>query len=201
MIKVLIAEDQHVIRTALATLLGLEPDLEVVADVGDGGAVVPAALVHLPDVAVLDIDMPGTDGLTAAGLLRAELPGCRTLMLTGHGKPGLLRRALREKVDGFVLKSAPPDQVIDAIRKVHAGERVLDATLAVTAWDLADDPLTPREKDVLRLLSDGAEVPEIAGRLHLSAGTVRNHLTAVVTKLDARGRTDAVRIAREAGWL
>ncbi|MEW2356049.1 response regulator transcription factor [Spirillospora sp. NPDC029432] len=201
MIRVLLAEDQHVIRTALVTLLGLEPDLEVVADVGSGADVVPAALVHLPDVAVLDIDMPGMDGLTAAGTLRERLPSCRTLMLTAHGKPGHLRRALAEKVDGFLLKTAPPDQLVAAIRRIHAGERVLDATLAVTAWDLANDPLTPREKDVLRLLSGGAEVTEIAGRLHLSAGTVRNHLTAIVAKLDARGRTDAVRIAREAGWI
>jgi two-component system response regulator DesR len=192
-IRILVAEDQHVIRSALVALLGLEDDLEVVAEVGSGDDVLPNALVYTPDVAVLDIDMPGKDGLTAAAELRAKLPECRTLMLTGHGRPGHLRRALTAKVDGFVLKTAPPDELITAIRKVAAGERVLDPSLAVTAWDLADDPLTPREKDVLRLTADGAEPAEIAGRLHLSAGTVRNHLTAVVAKLNARGRADAVR--------
>jgi two-component system response regulator DesR len=190
-IRILLAEDQHVIREALATLLGLEPDIEVVA-----------ALAHRPDVAVLDIDMPGgMDGLDAAGELRARLPECRTLMLTGHGKPGHLRRALASQVDGFVLKTAPPDELTAAIRKVAQGERVLDPSLAVTAWNLADNPLTPREADVLRLAAGGAEAPEIAAQLFLSAGTVRNYLTAIVTKLNARNRTDAARIAAEAGWI
>ncbi len=197
----LLAEDQHVIRSGLVALLGLEDDLEVVADVGDGDAAVSAALVHRPDVAVLDIDMPGTDGLTAAARLREKLPSCRTLILTANGAPGQLRRALDSGVGGFLLKTAPPDDLVAAIRTVHAGQRVLDPSLAVTAWDLAADPLTPREKDVLRLLADGAEPSEIASRLHLSAGTVRNNLTAIVAKLNARGRPDAVRIARESGWL
>ncbi|RFU38413.1 DNA-binding response regulator [Actinomadura logoneensis] len=201
MIRVLLAEDQHVIRSGLVALLGLEDGLEVVADVGRGDDAVSAALVHRPDVAVLDIDMPGADGLTAAAALREKLPACRTLMLTGHGAPGQLRRALDAGVGGFLLKTAPPDELVAAIRTVHAGGRVLDPSLAVTAWDLAADPLTPREKDVLRLLADGAEPAEIARSLHLSAGTVRNHLTAVVTKLNARGRPDAVRIARESGWI
>ncbi|WP_067481317.1 response regulator transcription factor [Actinomadura hibisca] len=201
MIRVLIAEDQHVVRGALVALLDLEPDLEIVADVASGPDAVRAALAHRPDVAVLDIDMPGGDGLTAAAELHAKLPGCRSLMLTGHGKPGHLRRALGAKVAGFMLKTAPPDELVAAIRRVAAGERVLDPELAVAAWDLADDPLTPREKDVLRLTAEGAEPDEIAGRLHLSAGTVRNNLTAIVAKLNARGRTDAVRIASEAGWL
>ncbi|MFC9971524.1 DNA-binding response regulator [Spirillospora sp. NPDC127200] len=201
MIRVLIAEDQHVVRGALVALLELEDDLEVVADVASGPDAVRAALAHRPDVAVLDIDMPGGDGLTAAAELHAELPGCRALMLTGHGKPGLLRRALEAKVAGFMLKTAPPDELVAAIRRVAAGQRVLDPELAVAAWGLADDPLTPREKDVLRLTAEGAEPDEIAGRLHLSAGTVRNNLTAIVAKLNARGRTDAVRIATEAGWL
>jgi two-component system response regulator DesR len=200
-IRVLLAEDQHVVRRALVALLDLEPDLEVVADVGDGGEIVPAAMVALPDVAVLDIDMPGMDGLSAAEALGEKLPACRALMLTGDGRPGLLRRALAAKVNGFLLKTASPDELAAAIRKVAAGERVLDPALAVTAWDLSDDPLTPREKNVLRLAADGAEPDEIAGRLHLSPGTVRNHLTTVVAKLNARGRIDAVRIAREAGWL
>ncbi|MDP9863941.1 MULTISPECIES: response regulator transcription factor [Streptosporangium] len=202
MIRVLLAEDQHVIRGALVALLGLEPDLEVVAAVESGDAVVPSALIHRPDVAVLDIDMPGTlDGLAAAAVLRAELPGCRVLMLTGYGKPGHLRRALGAQVDGFLLKTAPPEELVSGIRKVAGGERVLDPSLAVTAWDLADNPLTPREADVLRLAAEGAEATEIAGRLYLSAGTVRNYLTTIVTKLNARNRTDAVRIASEAGWI
>ncbi|MEV4161599.1 response regulator transcription factor [Nonomuraea dietziae] len=202
MIRVLLAEDQHVIRGALVALLGLEQDLEVVAAVESGDDVVAAALAHRPDVAVLDIDMPGAiDGLEAAGRLRTRLPGCRTLMLTAYGKPGHLRRALDAQVDGFVLKTVPPEELAAAIRKVAAGERVLDPSLAVTAWDLADNPLTPREADVLRMAADGAEATEIATRLFLSAGTVRNYLTAIVAKLNARNRTDAARIAREAGWI
>ncbi|WP_214413916.1 response regulator transcription factor [Sphaerisporangium fuscum] len=202
MIRVLLAEDQAVIRSALVALLGLEPDLEIVAAVESGDAAVPAALAHRPDVAVLDIDMPGTlDGLAAAAEIRSRLPACRTLMLTAYGKPGHLRRALSSQVDGFVLKTAPPEQLVAAIRKVMAGERVLDPSLAVTAWDLADNPLTPREADVLRLAAGGAEAPEIAAQLYLSPGTVRNYLTTIVTKLNARNRTDAARIAAEAGWI
>jgi two-component system response regulator DesR len=200
-IRVLLAEDQHIVRGALVALLNLEDDLEVVAEASTGDQVVPAALVYLPDVAVLDIDMPVLDGLSAAAELKRKLPSCRTLILTGNGKPGHLRRALQAQVGGFLLKTAPPDDLIAAIRAVAAGERVLDPSLAVTAWDLADDPLTPREKDVLRLTATGAEPPEIAAELHLSAGTVRNNLTAVVAKLNARSRTDAVRIATEAGWI
>jgi two-component system response regulator DesR len=198
----LLAEDQHVIREALVTLLSLEPDIEVVAAVASGDAAVAAALVHRPDVAVLDIDMPGAiDGLDAAGELRAKLPGCRTLMLTGHGKPGHLRRALAAQVDGFILKTVSPDELAAAIRKVAQGERVLDPALAATAWHLADNPLTPREADVLRLVASGSEPPQIAGQLFLTAGTVRNYITAIVAKLNARNRTDAVRIASEAGWI
>ncbi|MFD8788406.1 DNA-binding response regulator [Kitasatospora sp. NPDC059599] len=202
MIRLLLAEDQHVVRGALVALLELEPDFEVVAEADSADEVVPRAMVFTPDVAVLDIEMPGlTDGLQAAAALKEKLPGCRTLMLTSLGRPGLLRRALDAKVDGFLLKTAPPVDLVAAIRRVAEGERVLDPSLAVVAWDLADNPLTPRENDVLRELAGGAEPPEIAARLHLSTGTVRNVLTAVVTKLNARNRTDAVRIAREAGWL
>ncbi|WP_223166695.1 response regulator transcription factor [Nonomuraea sp. SYSU D8015] len=202
MIRMLLAEDQHVIREALVTLLTLEPDIEVVEAVESGDAAVAAALVHRPDVAVMDIDMPGTiDGLDAAGELRAKLPACRTLMLTGHGKPGHLRRALASQVDGFILKTASPEELASAIRKVARGERVLDPSLAATAWHLADNPLTPREADVLRLVAAGSEPPEIAGQLFLSAGTVRNYITTIVAKLNARNRTDAVRIASEAGWI
>lgn len=201
-IRVLLAEDQHIIREALAALLGLEEDIEVVATVDSGTAAVDAARVYQPDIAVLDIDMPGTmDGLEAAAVVREKVPGCRVLMLTAYGKPGHLRRALGARVDGFVLKTAPPDDLVGAIRKVAVGERVLDASLAVTAWDLADNPLTPREVEVLRLVAQGAEATEIAAQVHLTAGTVRNYLTAIVTKLNARNRTDAVRIATEAGWI
>ncbi|MFI9552889.1 DNA-binding response regulator [Nonomuraea endophytica] len=202
MIRVLLAEDQHVIRGALVALLGLEDDLEIVEAVESGEAAVAAALVHRPDVAVLDIDMPGTiDGLDAAATIRAKLPTCRTLMLTGYGKPGHLRRALASQVDGFLLKTAPPEELTAAIRTVAGGGRVLDPSLAVTAWDLADNPLTQREVDVLRLVAGGAEATEVAARLHLTAGTVRNYLTAIVAKLNARNRTDAVRIASESGWI
>lgn len=202
MIRVLLAEDQHVIRGALVALLGLEADLEIVEAVESGDAAVAAALVHRPDVAVLDIDMPGTiDGLDAAATIRDKLPACRTLMLTGYGKPGHLRRALASQVDGFLLKTAPPEELTAAIRTVAGGGRVLDPSLAVTAWDLADNPLTQREVDVLRLVAGGAEATEVAERLHLTAGTVRNYLTAIVAKLNARNRTDAVRIASESGWI
>ncbi|RKE20064.1 DNA-binding response regulator [Streptomyces sp. TLI_171] len=202
MIRLLLAEDQHVVRGALVALLELEPDLQVVAEADSADDVLPRAMVFRPDVAVLDIEMPGrTDGLQAAAALKQGLPGCRTLMLTSLGRPGLLRKALDAKVDGFLLKTVPPVELVAAIRRVAAGERVLDPSLAVAAWDLADNPLTPRENDVLRELAEGAEPPEIATRLHLSTGTVRNVLTAVVGKLNARNRTDAVRIARDAGWL
>jgi two-component system, NarL family, response regulator DesR len=201
-IRVLLAEDQAVIRHALAALLGLEADLEIVAAVESGDAAVGSAAVHRPDVAVLDIDMPGKlDGLAAAAEIRAKVPGCRTLMLTAYGKPGHLKRALAAQVDGFLLKTAPPEELVAAIRGVMQGKRILDPSLAVTAWDLADNPLTAREADVLRLVAGGAEAPDIAQRLHLTAGTVRNYLTAIVAKLNARNRTDAVRIATEAGWI
>jgi two-component system response regulator DesR len=200
-IRILLAEDQHVVRGALVALLELEADLTVVAQTGRGDEVLPAALAHRPDVAVLDVDMPGLDGLAAAAQLHESVPECRTLILTGYGKPGHLRRALAAQVAGFLLKTAPPDQLVAAIRTVAAGQRVLDPELALTAWDLADNPLTPREIEVLRLTGGGAEAPEIAAQLFLTAGTVRNHLTAIVAKLSARNRTDAVRIAQEAGWL
>ncbi|MFA1551456.1 response regulator transcription factor [Actinomadura chokoriensis] len=201
MIKVLLADDHHIVRGALAALLNLEPDLTVVAEVERGDEVLPAARASRPDVAVLDVDMPGLDGLAAAAAVHGAVPDIALMILTGHGKPGHLRRALTAGVHGFLLKTAPPQELAAGIRKVAAGERVLDPALALTAWDSADNPLTPRETDVLRLAAEGAEAPEIAGCLHLSAGTVRNYLTAAVTKLNARNRTDAARIALEAGWL
>jgi two-component system response regulator DesR len=201
-IRILIAEDQQVVRGALVALLQLESDLTVVAQVGSGDDVVPAALKHGPDVAVLDIDMPGgIDGIEAAAELHRQVPACRTLVLTGQGRPGYLLRAQRAYVTGFLLKTAPVEELITAIHAVAAGRRVLDPNLAVTAWDLGDTQLTPRETDVLRLTAEGADATEIAAKLFLSAGTVRNHLTTIVAKLNARSRTDAVRIARDAGWI
>ncbi|OIV38154.1 DNA-binding response regulator [Mangrovactinospora gilvigrisea] len=201
MIRVLLAEDMRMLRGALAALLGLEPDLAVVAEVGRGDEVVAAALAARPSVAVLDVGMPGLDGLSAARRLREELPECRVLILTAIGRPEVLRSALAAEVDGFMLKDAPPDRLAEAVRQVAAGERVLDPQLAAAALTARENPLTERETDVLRQAADGAELDEIAGSLHLSPGTVRNYLAAAVTKLDARNRLDAVRIAREAGWL
>ncbi|GAA0371161.1 response regulator transcription factor [Actinoallomurus spadix] len=201
MIRVLLAEDMHLIRGALIALLALEPDLEVVAEVSTGDAVLPAALDHRPDVAVLDVDMPGIDGLTAATALAERLPDCRALILTALGRPETLRRALTAQVRGFMLKDSPPTELADAIRRVAAGELVIDAQLAAAAITARPNPLTEREAEVLRLAAEGAELAEMASRLHLTKGTVRNYLAAIVTKLDARNRIDAVRIATEAGWL
>ncbi|MEU7602969.1 response regulator transcription factor [Streptomyces sp. NPDC041003] len=201
MIRILLAEDMHMIRGALAALLDLEPDMEVVAEVARGDAVVPAALAHRPTVAVLDLDMPGADGISAARDLAAALPDCRTLILTALGRPEALRSALAARVGGFMLKDARPDQLAAAIRSVVAGEHVIDPKLAAAALTAKESPLTPRETDVLRLAAAGSELDEIARELHLTQGTVRNYLGAAVTKLDARNRLDAVRIAREHGWL
>jgi two-component system response regulator DesR len=200
-IRILLAEDVILLRRALATLLELEPDLTVVSEVAAGDAVVAAALEHRPDVAVLDIEMPGIDGLTAAARLRETLPGCRILLLTGIGKPGTLRRALDVRAEGFMLKDAPPAELADAIRRVARGEQVISAGLALTAVRHPASPLTARETEVLRLTAEGAGAAEVARKLGLSAGTVRNYITSAMTKLDARNRVDAVRIASEMGWL
>ncbi|MFI7222953.1 DNA-binding response regulator [Nonomuraea angiospora] len=201
MIRVLLAEDLHLIRGALASLLGLEPDIEVVAEAADGDAVLPAALAHRPDVAVLDVQMPGIDGIEAAAALRDRVPGCRVLVLTQLGRPEVLRRALAAGVQGFMLKDAPPADLAAAVRRVHAGERVVDPALAAATIAARANPLSPREVEVLRRAAGGDDLPEIAAALHLTRGTVRNYLGAIVTKLDARNRLDAVRIATEAGWL
>ena len=201
MIRVLIAEDQAMIRGALAALLAGEPDIEVVAQVDRGDQVVPAALESCPDVALLDIEMPGGDGIMAAGALRQHLPSCRVLMLTVFGRPGYMRRALENGAMGFLLKDAPPDQLAVAVRSVAAGEKVFDPKLAVTALSEGVSPLTRREQDVLVLSSDGASIDDVAGRLHLSSGTVRNHLSIAIQKLNARNRIEAARIAEEKGWL
>ncbi|BDH13299.1 MULTISPECIES: DNA-binding response regulator [Streptomyces] len=200
-VKILLAEDVHMIRGALIALLELEPDLRVIASVDRGDKIVEAALASRPDVAVVDIDLPGIDGLTAAAELHQRLPDCRTLILTSLGRPGTLRRALASQVTGFLLKDAPPDQLAQAVRSVAAGRRVIDPQLALAAWDSPENPLSPRELEVLRLAARGADAAEIAGCLFLSQGTVRNYLTAIVTKLNARNRIDAVRIAEEAGWI
>lgn len=202
MIRVLLAEDQGLIRGAIVALLGLEGDLTVVAEAASGDVAVAAALAHRPDVAVLDVHMPGdVDGLGAAALLAERLPECRVLILTSLGRPETLRKALAAGARGFMLKDAPPAELADAIRRVVAGERVLDPQLAAEALTERPNPLSEREVEVLRLAAGGAGPAEIASALFLSKGTVRNYLGAIVTKLDARNRLDAVRIATEAGWL
>lgn len=200
-VKVLLAEDVHMIRGALIALLELEPDLHVVSSVDRGDAIVPAAVRTRPDVAVIDIVMPGGDGLTAAAELREQLPDCRTLILTAMGQPGTLRRALSNRVSGLLFKDAPPDQLGKAVRAVAAGQRYIDPQLALSAWDSQENPLSPRELEVLRFAAQGADAAEIAGCLYLSKGTIRNYLTTIVAKLNARNRVDAVRIATEAGWI
>jgi two-component system response regulator DesR len=201
MIKVLLAEDMHMVRGALVALLNLEIDIKVIAEVASGDEIVPTAASLRPDVAVIDIDLPGKDGLTAASELHEKLPECRTLILTSLGRPGTLRRALSARVNGFILKDAPPAELADAIRGVAVGRRVVDSQLALAAWDSTDCPLTSRELAVLRLAAGGSDAVEIAGKLCLSSGTVRNYLTTAVSKLNARNRVDAIRLARDAGWM
>ncbi|WMX48777.1 response regulator transcription factor [Streptomyces roseicoloratus] len=201
MIKILLAEDVHMVRGALVALLELEPDLQVVASVPRGDLIVPSALESRPDVAVIDIDLPGVDGLTAAAELHDRVPDCRTLILTSLGRPGTLRRAMAARVSGFLLKDSPPTRLAQAVRSVASGQRVIDPELALSAWEAPDNPLSPRETQVLRLAARGADAGEIADHLFLTQGTVRNYLTAIVDKLNARNRIDAIRIAEEAGWI
>ncbi|MDC0772589.1 response regulator transcription factor [Streptomyces sp. HD] len=201
MIRILIAEDMTILRKALVALLELEPDFEVVDEVSCGDEIVPRGIELKPDVALLDIDLPGCDGITAAAALSATVPGCRSVILTSLGRPGNLRRALAAGAAGFLLKDSDPERLCTAIRDVVAGGRAVDPSLAIAALDDRPTPLTARELEVLRLASEGAEAGEIGSRLCLSSGTVRNYLTSVVTKLNARNRMDAVRIAREAGWI
>lgn len=201
MIRVLLAEDMHMVRGALVALLNLEPDIEVVAEVDSGDKIVAMVRQHRPDVAVIDIDLPVLDGLTAAGTIRDTLPEVRTLMLTSLARPGTLRKALAARVDGFILKDAPPAQLAAAIRDVTQGKRVVDSQLALAAWDQGECPLTDRELDVLRLAASGTDAPDIARALSLSVGTVRNYLTMIISKLNARNRVDAIRVAQDAGWL
>jgi two-component system response regulator DesR len=201
LIRVLLADDQALIRGAFAALIGLESDLAVVAQVGSGDDVVAAALRTRPDVALLDVQMPVIDGLAAAAALTERLPTCRVIILTTFGRPGYLRRAMAAKAAGFLVKDAPPETLIDAIRRVHAGLRVVDPTLAAESLSLGESPLTGRERDVLAATVAGGTINQIAGRLFLSEGTVRNHLSSVIGKTGARTRADAVRIATERGWI
>jgi two-component system response regulator DesR len=200
-IRVLIAEDMHLIRGALVALLSLEQDMEVVAELERGDEIIPTAQRTRPDVAVVDIDLPGMDGLTAAEQLQAVLPECRTLILTGLGQPGNLLRALKAHVRGFIVKDAPADSLADGIRRVAAGHRVIDPDLVAAALETGASPLTGRESDVLRAAEDGITTSDIAARLALSPATVRNYLSNAITKTGARNRIDAIRIARDAGWL
>jgi two-component system, NarL family, response regulator DesR len=200
-IRVLIAEDQDLVRGALAALLSLERDIEIVDQVGRGDEVVRHALQYRPDVALLDIEMPGQDGIEAAAELRRKLPACRVLILTTFGKPGLLRRAMAAGASGFMLKDARAEELAVAIRRTAGGERVVDPQLAAQALSEGDSPLSPRESAVLAASSDGSSAVEVASRLHLSEGTVRNHLSAAIQKLNARNRADAARIAMLKGWL
>ena len=198
MIRVLVAEDMRILRDTLVAVLNLEDYIDVVAQVAHGDAIVPAVVADRPDVAVVDIDLPGADGLTAAAVLREQCPQCRVLILTVLSRPGELRRALAAHVSGFLPKDTPSGELVDAVRRVAAGERVIDPQLAL---EVPGNPLSPREADVLRQFAAGAGPAEIAAALHLSYGTVRNYLASAVTKLGARNRVDAVRIAAEAGWL
>ncbi|WP_290060681.1 response regulator transcription factor [Amycolatopsis solani] len=201
MIKVLLAEDMHMVRGALVALLNLESDIEVVAEVSTGDQILPAAKSAQPDVAIIDIDLPGKDGLSAAIEIHESLPDVHTLILTSLGRPGTVRRALDAKVNGFLLKDSPSDKLANAVRSVAIGRRVIDSELALAAWETDDCPLTPREIEILSLAARGRTVADIASELFLSAGTVRNYLAAVVTKLNARNRVHAIRIATEAEWL
>ncbi|MFF5211157.1 response regulator [Streptosporangium sp. NPDC000396] len=202
MISVLLAEDMHLIRGALVALIELEDDMRVVGEVATGEEAVTRGLELRPEVVVLDIQMPGRlDGLAAAEELRARAPECGLLMLTSTGKTETLRRALAAGARGFMLKDAPPARLAEAIRRVAAGETVVDPSLAAAAITGRPNPLSPREAEVLRRAGEGADLAEIAAELFLSKGTVRNYLGAIVTKLDARNRLDAVRIAAENGWI
>ena len=200
-IRVLIAEDMHLIRGALVALLSLEDGMDVVAELDRGDQIVAAALRTRPDVAVLDIDLPGLDGLSAAALLHEQLPSCRTLVLTGLSQPGTLLRALKVHVRGFIVKDAPAASLADGIRRVAAGERVIDPDLVAAALETGASPLTPRETDVLRAAAGGVSTEEIGDELALSPATVRNYLSNSIAKVGARNRIDAIRIARDAGWL
>lgn len=201
MIRLLLADDQALVRGAMAALLDMEPDLTVVAEVGRGDEVVAAARDHAVDVALLDVEMPGMDGVAAARELRRQVPGCRVLMVTTFGRAGYLRQAMAAGAGGFIVKDTPARQLADAVRRVHGGLRVVDPALAAQSLAQGDSPLTEREADVLRSARDGGTVADIARELHLSEGTVRNHLSSAIGKTGARTRAEAVRLAVDNGWL
>ena len=200
-IRLLLADDQELVRRALAALLDLEDDFVVVATVGRGDEVMAAARESAPDVALLDIEMPGIDGLAAAAVLTEQMPACRSVILTTFGRPGYLRRAMEAGARGFVVKDAPAEQLADAIRRVATGERVVDPTLAAETLAHGASPLSARERDVLVAARDSATVAEIAARLFLSEGTVRNYLSAAIAKTGTRNRIEATRVADVNGWL
>ncbi|MBC3840207.1 response regulator transcription factor [Streptacidiphilus sp. 4-A2] len=200
-IRLLLADDQDLIRGALSALLELEPDFEVVASVDRGDKVVAAARAARPDVALLDIEMPGLNGLDAASALAAQLPGCRVVILTTFGRAGYLRRAMTAGAVGFVVKDAPPEALVDAVRRVMRGERVIDPALAAATLAAGESPLTARERDVLNTARSGAGVAAMAAELYLSEGTVRNYLSAAIAKTGTRNRMEALRVADERGWL
>jgi len=200
-IRVLIAEDQGMVRGALKALLALEGDIEIVAETDRADRIVPLAMESKPDVALLDIEMPGGDGITAAGQLRKELPSCRTLILTTFGRPGFLRRAMENGASGFMLKDAPAHELALAIRRMVAGERVVDPGLAASALSAGISPLTEREREVLVASRAGSGIAEIAKALFLSEGTVRNYLSSAIQKLEVSNRSEAARVAEEQGWL
>jgi two-component system response regulator DesR len=200
-IKVLLAEDQSMVREALAALLGLEPDIDVVAQVARGDEVLSAVHGHDVDVALLDIEMPGATGIEVAAELHREFPELKLVILTTFGRPGYLRGAMEAGADAFLVKDAPAAQLAEAIRKVLTGERVIDPALAAAALAEGANPLTDREREILRAAADGSTNAELATTLHLSQGTVRNYLSTAIQKLAARNRAEAVRIAREKGWL
>jgi two-component system response regulator DesR len=200
-IRLLLADDQAMVRGALATLLGLEPDMEVVAEVGRGDEVVAAARTSKPDVALVDVEMPGLDGIAATAALHEAMPGVRVLIVTTFGRPGFLRRAMQAGASGFVVKDTPAAQLADAVRRVHAGLRVVDPELATESLFAGESPLTARETEVLRAARGGAAVSAMAKELFLSEGTVRNHLSSVIGKTGAATRADALRIATDRGWI
>lgn len=200
-LRLLLADDQALVRGALAALLGLEPDIEVVVEVGRGDEVLEACRQHRVDVALLDVEMPGLDGLDVTRLLKERLPHVRVLIVTTFGRPGLVRRALRYGADGFVVKDTPARELADAVRRVHQGLRVIDPILAADSMAVGDSPLTPREGEVLRCAMGGATVAAIARQLVLTEGTVRNHLSSAIGKTGASTRAEAATIARENGWL
>jgi len=203
MIRVLLAEDQVMIREALAALLSFEEDIEVVAQVGRGDEVTGAAKDAKPDVALLDIEMPGADGLTAAAALRQACPDIKVIILTTFGRPGYLRRAMESGASGFIVKDSPADKLVRTIRDVLAGQRVIDPDLAAAALAEGASPLTPRERDVLAAAAreEGATLAQIAAVLYLSEGTVRNYLSSCIQKTGARNRAEAIRVAQVRGWL